>query len=397
MVAPHVQALMDMGSDALPPYTRRRGAFFPNLHRPQPQPDRESASLPPLPSSSPVTGGDEDPQYQPTPEEAEHRFLSEYTHVRQIGNSSEGIIDLKHHTPSGELKVFKRSHSKWHMPPVNIDLTKEARKIRKLQDIAVHDNIVKADFGKTLLDGSQIVCLEYCAGGSLYLQMKRFTSMMVSPPRLFVLHVTIAMGEALAYIHECLTPTDRPGEYTSHDTVSDVLIHRDIKPDNVFLRLPLDRYGMPTPVLGDWGQSTTSAVSGGGTYGYQSPEQQNGQPVTSQSDIYSLGLMIYELCKVPTERFWPTGKDPEDLELPDAYKGLAVQEFLERCLDVAPKRRPAMTEGVGLHWITIFRNIREAFSKTEEINPAVWCNDDSVDLQAAGVWESCNDNEMEVE
>lgn len=315
----------------------------------------------------------EEPLQDQTQATADQRRLNEYSFFRQIGDSSEGVVHLMHHEPSGELRVFKRSHGKWHLAPAKTDLCEEARKLQELRDVDRHENIVSVFWGMTLPEENQsIACLDYCEGGDLYGKMQQFRSMEVSAPRLFVLQVTIAIGEALAFLHEGLTPSDKPGEYEGHDIGPQGWAHRDIKPDNIFLRLPLDRYGMPTPVLGDFGQCTNEPAFGGGTWKYQSPEQQQEQLVSTKTDVWSYGATIFELCQVPTKQFWSIGDDLDNLVLPAEYQDFAMQQFLQRCLVVDPEHRIAMSKGQGLDWITTYRGMREDLALRESINHDDW-------------------------
>ena len=79
------------------------------------------------------------------------------------------------------------------------------------------------------------------------------------------------------------------------------VVHRDLKPDNVIV---LERHGRPFVKLVDFGVAKLVApqdrqiTSHGliiGTPQYMSPEQASGLPVSAQSDIYSLGLILFEL------------------------------------------------------------------------------------------------------
>jgi serine/threonine-protein kinase len=133
------------------------------------------------------------------------------------------------------------------------------------------------------------------------------------------------------------------------------VIHRDLKPQNVMM----NRRG--EVLIMDFGLAAVAESIGGpeaksGTPAYMSPEQLKGGEVTLRSDIYALGLMLYELF---------TGKRPyeaKDLqELIEKQEGAqltsmssiaadidpAVEQVIRRCLDPDAARRPATALAVS--------------------------------------------------
>jgi eukaryotic-like serine/threonine-protein kinase len=82
------------------------------------------------------------------------------------------------------------------------------------------------------------------------------------------------------------------------------IIHRDLKPDNIFMVRQGDK--APRPVLLDFGlaklvgdlmagSANTSEGTRVGTARYMSPEQARGDVLTPATDIYSLGIIVYEM------------------------------------------------------------------------------------------------------
>ncbi len=131
------------------------------------------------------------------------------------------------------------------------------------------------------------------------------------------------------------------------------ILHRDLKPANVMLD------GRGEVRITDFGLAvtSTSAEHGlAGTPAYMAPEQLDGRPATVQSDLYALGLVLYELFtarsafpleaalaeqrRLRVARAWqpPTSLNP----------GLdpAVERVLERCLEHDPARRPRSAHAV---------------------------------------------------
>jgi serine/threonine-protein kinase len=127
------------------------------------------------------------------------------------------------------------------------------------------------------------------------------------------------------------------------------VLHRDLKPANVMLdgqgKVRLTDFGLAGLAEGLSGEDVRS-----GTPSYMSPEQLLGQEVTVRSDIYALGLLIYELV---TGRRAFEGKSLAELtrrhrdERPIEPSAIvpdldpAVERTILACLEKDPKRRPS--------------------------------------------------------
>lgn len=147
----------------------------------------------------------------------------------------------------------------------------EARTASQLE----HLNIVNIhDVGQ--VDNTCYIVMEYLPD-SLIERIRQRPGKKLDPFEAF--RVIQQIAKALAYAH-------RHG-----------IIHRDIKPDNILFRKD------NTPVLVDFGiaraiDSTTRLTTIGmiiGTPHYMSPEQCRGEEIDGQSDIYSLGIVLYEM------------------------------------------------------------------------------------------------------
>ncbi|HEX2739340.1 MAG TPA: protein kinase [Rubrobacter sp.] len=146
---------------------------------------------------------------------------------------------------------------------------REARSAASLS----HPNIVQVyDRGETE-DGTCYIAMEYVSGGTLKKRIEKGT---LDPYTAAAVAAQIA--EALQAAHER------------------GVIHRDIKPQNVLVTssgdLKVTDFGIARAASAVT-ISVTNAIFG--TAGYLSPEQALGEPVSPASDLYSLGVILYEM------------------------------------------------------------------------------------------------------
>jgi eukaryotic-like serine/threonine-protein kinase len=146
---------------------------------------------------------------------------------------------------------------------------REARAVARLS----HPNIVHViDAGED--DGRPFIVFEYIEGETLKNRIRRLGRLEIPEAVAYCIEIARALGAA----------------HANH------IVHRDVKPQNVLL----DHEG--TAKVTDFGIARTLEEDGLtddgrvlGTTDYVSPEQALGQPVTGQSDLYSLGIALYEM------------------------------------------------------------------------------------------------------
>jgi len=135
------------------------------------------------------------------------------------------------------------------------------------------------------------------------------------------------------------------------------VIHRDIKPSNILLskkgEVKVIDFGLAVPIANP--KETAESLYVEGTPHYLSPEQAQGRPVDGRSDVYSLGITLYEmLCGArPFEGATETSVmrkhlDPSRPSLPVREKGSAapLAKILNRMLALRPADRYQTARGV---------------------------------------------------
>ncbi len=233
-----------------------------------------------------------------------------YTRERLIGSGGMAEVYLAHDEVLDRdvaLKVLRNQYSDDERFVERFE--REAKNAASLS----HPNIVAVyDRGETE-NGSYYIAMEYVGGGTL---KDRITREGALAPRVAT-GLTLEIAKALQAAH-------KRG-----------VIHRDIKPQNVLLTEEGDAkvadFGIARAASSSTMTKTGSVL---GTAHYISPEQALGQPASARSDLYSLGVVLYEML---------TGELPYDAETP---MGIAMRHVSGQLR--APKEvRSQVPEGIN--------------------------------------------------
>jgi tRNA A-37 threonylcarbamoyl transferase component Bud32 len=216
-----------------------------------------------------------------------------------LGAGAMGAVYLARHEVllrEFAVKVLRRDLAE--DPRIARRFQREARAASRVQ----HPNIVYiSDFGTTE-DGSLFLVMEYIPGQDLRQELRQCTAL--EPPR--ALRILIQLADALDCAH-------RAG-----------VVHRDLKPENLIIgvhrgkrdHLKVLDFGMAKILepSGPPGLQITGRGEVHGTPEYMSPEQIEGREVGPASDVYTMGVVAYELL---------TGVPP--------YSGVRMEVLLSHC------------------------------------------------------------------
>ncbi len=208
-----------------------------------------------------------------------HLLPRHYESVRLLSEGEIATVHLARNRNTGQELVLKVLHQVADTATRALDrFLREYELIARLD----HPNVVRImDFG--VADDHAYIAMEYCGGGSL---KRRIASGM---DRYEAYRMMRDIAGALGVLHGA------------------GILHRDLKPTNVLLRddgsLALIDFGLAKQVA--LAAEVTGAGAIFGTPYYMSPEQGHGEVVDARGDLYSLGIIFYEML---------TGEKPYDGE-----------------------------------------------------------------------------------
>ncbi len=201
-----------------------------------------------------------------------------YVIQKVLGEGGMGVVYLARHALIDKLVALKALRSDLSSDKeITTRFLNEAQAASRIGSPHIVDI---SDFG-VLAGGSAYFVMEYLRGESLADRQARLGVFSIRG----TLHIGKQVAQALAAAHAA------------------GIVHRDMKPDNVML---IERGGDPDFVkVLDFGiakvnSQVTRLTRAGSVFGtpqYMSPEQAAGVPVDHRSDVYALGIMLYEMLK----------------------------------------------------------------------------------------------------
>jgi tRNA A-37 threonylcarbamoyl transferase component Bud32 len=228
----------------------------------------------------------------------------------KLGSGGMSTVYLASDETLDRAVAVKVMHREMSEQPDQLErFRREARAVAKL----THPSVVAViDAGED--GGHPYIVFEYVEGENLKQRIKRLGPL--DPQEALAYAIEIAAGLAVAH--------DRK------------MVHRDVKPQNVLIdaegRAKVTDFGIARQ-LEQQGVTDTGRVLG--TTDYVSPEQAMGHRVDQRSDIYSLGVVLYEML---------TGEVPFSA---DTQVGVAMKHVNEELPDVQ-RRRPELSAATAL-------------------------------------------------
>lgn len=197
-------------------------------------------------------------------------FSGKYIVLEVLAKGGMGVIYKALDQTLNRVVAIKAVHE--HLsgdPSFTARFLREARAMARLD----HHNIVTIHAVEEE-HGTPFIVMEYCPGSNLrsFMQARKPVSIQTS------LDIALQVAEALAYAHD------------------QGIVHRDIKPANILVdsrgRVKLTDFGIAA-ALDEVSITTVGQVLG--TPEYMSPEQARGGKVDGRADLYSLGIVLYEM------------------------------------------------------------------------------------------------------
>lgn len=243
----------------------------------------------------------------------EHKRVGPYEIDRLIGRGGMGAVYLAHRA-DGQFE--QKVAIKLIDLPLATDLFRERfRQERQILAGLQHPYIARLLDGGVTDGGDLYLAMEYVDGVPIpkYCQDRHLNSAQR-------LNLFLGVCQAVQFAHQNL------------------VVHRDLKPDNIFVAedgtprlLDFGTAKLMSPSLGDPGSEMTRQGFSSFTPQYASPEQVLGNPITTASDTYSLGVLLYLLL---------TGSLPYEL------KEITTAEMV-RVICEEPPRKPGNEDGTS--------------------------------------------------
>jgi serine/threonine protein kinase len=285
--------------------------------------------------------------------------LGRYEIVEEIGKGAMGVVYLARDPLIGRLVALKTFRISYSVKDAELDQFR-ARFIREAQSAGIlsHPNIVTIhDVVERGEEGLAFIAMEYVRGTNL----KSVLQEPQRPTLTFACEILTQIADGLDYAHSCK------------------VIHRDIKPANILItadnRAKITDFGiarLDTSNLTQEGQLL-------GTPNYMSPEQILGRDVDHRADIFSLGVVLYEMVtrhkpfqgenltvvshRIVYDHFTPPRQYADDLPP-------GTEQILAKALEKEPGRRYQRARDMAddLRRVLGSVSVRDALNETQSLS-----------------------------